>query len=772
MCRSNWALLEGDAREIAALGWMDAYGKMDKHDHTEENRHSMPGNWLIPNLEHQHSYLNALSSSVMNNASGISTSRATRPRAKSPKTEALLKGVERRSIIDLRRLATPSCWATTVEDGAIALRLVFGMLDEETMPREAGTPDSEAMILRMKFARHCMEAVMTSVGQIMSKAQKKAKEVYSPIYQEYLDVYIRWAGYLARETAWLYTDYGPRAALFGANFAAESLERMYGAGTDELRSDMRGNFRLMKLMITLWTWRRGGRGSPAHIQYASETQICALLSLFGYFTNDTTSMRLLYEAMEEAPPSVHRAFVGCSLSRLEEWKTCRLKPNITGPPAKEAVIIIEITQEFLEIHSFAKAYVKSKFSSIAYSLLESFSNVSLSLPDNSGPYPLSVVAATRLFFPDPAARPPYLVLHTVPQLLDAGLIRTIVNDMLRQPPGIPNPFHVWGTRGRDGPLDALIMLAVQRPICEAIARAIRSISNPDIARLQSGWLSEKWTNFSVTFRGYEYALREALELPLLICDNPKHHSRPRPKGGRSRECGQCGVVAYCSVACQREDWNSFHNEECSQNRAYRMERELAYAWPSHQTRLFYVVLLQHFILNYEIGMRPESPFAQHRRINATTLVNTTPTRLQSNGFPIADRLGSRIIQFNTVFCPPMTAHHTVQETMQVRFAGRYLYDDPRWRYLFQDMNESASRYGGGASAVKYRVRLATIMVFVGTWRVFTTGRFVVGKDWDSGRVSVELLNGYVKVEKRDDWEGPDPDTVSIASLAQSPYPNF
>ena len=179
---------------------------------------------------------------------------------------------------------------------------------------------------------------------------------------------------------------------------------------------------------------------------------------------------------------------------------------------------------------------------------------------------------------------------------------------------------------------------------------------------------------------------------------------------------------------------------------YSSDRQIATSWVSHRKRLFYLTLLHHFVMNYEIGNRPESEFSQFRRTGSTLFYGG---RLL-HGHMAAEQHKRHLVQFTMMYGPPDINHFTVKELLAANFGGKAIYDTPRWRKLFVEMEGSTKSDEGGsasgsAGGVRYRIRLATVASLAGVYRVFVTGRFVVGKS--AQRTTVELLNGYVKVEE-------------------------
>ncbi|KAJ3510140.1 hypothetical protein NMY22_g16061 [Coprinellus aureogranulatus] len=70
--------------------------------------------------------------------------------------------------------------------------------------------------------------------------------------------------------------------------------------------------------------------------------------------------------------------------------------------------------------------------------------------------------------------------------------------------------------------------------------------------------------YRTTFRQVVTAERNSDNIS--ICSNPKH-SRvggfPKSQRQEMKSCSRCRTVAYCSLACQKQDWVDFHSKECA-----------------------------------------------------------------------------------------------------------------------------------------------------------------------------------------------------------------
>ncbi|TEB31144.1 hypothetical protein FA13DRAFT_480314 [Coprinellus micaceus] len=127
-----------------------------------------------------------------------------------------------------------------------------------------------------------------------------------------------------------------------------------------------------------------------------------------------------------------------------------------------------------------------------------------------------------------------------------------------------------------------------------------------MARLASDYYDKHWGPFFESFLLYDSIWQRWFlsGCHTRLCDSLNHHRRTHNQTvSESRECSACKTVIYCSSACQKEDWEAFHRVECPQNRVYRIDRVLDSSWVSHRDRAYLLSLLQHMVLNYEVGMR-------------------------------------------------------------------------------------------------------------------------------------------------------------------------
>ncbi|KAF6760887.1 hypothetical protein DFP72DRAFT_881698 [Ephemerocybe angulata] len=118
---------------------------------------------------------------------------------------------------------------------------------------------------------------------------------------------------------------------------------------------------------------------------------------------------------------------------------------------------------------------------------------------------------------------------------------------------------------------------------------------PDPAQFAEGYMGSRWKAFKDVVM-YNVSNTGVLDTSKLdLCDNLVCKRKVRAAKQDAMKCSGCSSVVYCSVNCQREDWNRFHREECARARADRLLRVSEQRCYRHQDRLFQLTLFEaHF----------------------------------------------------------------------------------------------------------------------------------------------------------------------------------
>ncbi|TEB17276.1 hypothetical protein FA13DRAFT_771633 [Coprinellus micaceus] len=402
----------------------------------------------------------------------------------------------------------------------------------------------------------------------------------------------------------------------GPKASAEIIGDIYRNGSGVVMKSFTSTEEAMDLLVSLWIWKNS-QGQSLTFQFHSKREPCQVTDLLTFLYTVPDSRDLLAQTMRAYPSLRQRHFIKSALLRIKEWTALKK----TTPLQNLAVLVIRViglVQEFLEIPSFGREYIKADFPARALTMSLEFPGLPSSSSGSTQPgridpdHPLYPAAVSEKFFPNaPGGTPAYLIHRVVPTLLDAGLLDILVDHLISQPSGTPYPWHPWVGKDPAGhPLPVLASMCVSLPIRNSCRLAVQRISGEKLRKLTSGWYSQHWTPFFNDYRLYDHIWMHWFHAGdrVRICDNLNHHK----KADRgiylevAKECTRCRTKVYCSRECQREDWVRFHRNECPENRRYRIERQIATAWPSHRDRAFYLSLLLHFVLNYEVGARRKS----------------------------------------------------------------------------------------------------------------------------------------------------------------------
>ncbi|KAJ7156380.1 hypothetical protein C8R46DRAFT_1356043 [Mycena filopes] len=148
------------------------------------------------------------------------------------------------------------------------------------------------------------------------------------------------------------------------------------------------------------------------------------------------------------------------------------------------------------------------------------------------------------------------------EALDAGLLRVI---LLWPNVDTPAGFEtMWVGRI----LDLLPTTTVFREVASTLATQLRNVVGlAESPKFQNSELYESWARV-VTVADRRVALMdEPQSEPLKACDNMECGAiQPKP---RFRRCSNCQSVRYCSLQCQKADWNhGDHRSACRSLRAF------------------------------------------------------------------------------------------------------------------------------------------------------------------------------------------------------------
>ncbi|TEB31146.1 hypothetical protein FA13DRAFT_1733076 [Coprinellus micaceus] len=521
-----------------------------------------------------------------------------RRRAKVSKTETLLCAVERGSTRHIARLAWDD-WPEDPEDSVLALDVVFRLLEYEHTPpkfhQDRRYPEEAVDALRKL---HELITVLLGSAERIMKMETATRGPLLDIFEANLPVLARWCTWSIENARWT-SVYLKRRPILAAIDAAHLLCLLHASGTSSSRflSVFHESDDIVDLLLVLWRWQGKGDG-PVYLEVLPGT--CPLLQVLSSFVSRSFGYPQL------------RDIIDASIARLKKWKSERQShshwstvfPGLstTGREADDSsksrvhnfVVIISAVVSFLDIPKFAKAFVRSDLACLALNMAQEFPHLS-DVGILSGQLPAIVASlflTTKAFW----AGPLYIQTRLVPKMLKEGrLLDIIIDSFLTHQRSMwaaaNSSVEVWG----EDPLNLLLSLCIYKDVCTAAVLAVQATEarNPHLANA----LGVDWSTFKIAIGTYQSTWTQASTDRVSVCDNLDHEygpDIPECTDFAMKECAGCRTLFYCSKKCQEADWNKYHKEECQSNRAWRTELDLAYAWPSLNTRRFLFLLLQRF----------------------------------------------------------------------------------------------------------------------------------------------------------------------------------
>ncbi|TEB30864.1 hypothetical protein FA13DRAFT_1733279 [Coprinellus micaceus] len=204
-----------------------------------------------------------------------------------------------------------------------------------------------------------------------------------------------------------------------------------------------------------------------------------------------------------------------------------------------------------------------------------------------------------------------------------------------------------------------------------------------------------------------------------------------------KQCSGCRTVVYCSLECQRQDWETFHKFECPSSRAHRFQLQLSGFQMGHQTRMFYLRNLASIVTSLTTIKRPhEHQHCCEPEVNPAYLPDARDMPLKWSTIEADD-----ILTWADETLIPENAPSPIP-----------IFDDARSRAMVDDSNRYEDTH------------VACSIALLGNYLVATMGRFVFsekrsdsgGSDDDTekqcqphGPYDVYLLGGIVKVVELD-----------------------
>ncbi|KAF5341114.1 hypothetical protein D9611_005877 [Ephemerocybe angulata] len=492
------------------------------------------------------------------------------------RVDALLKAAERGSIPHLKRLEHE--WPT---DPSLSQRALMILLEhfkaEAPHLRHLQSRESKRASPIVLAAFGGLEGAFKSLASATETKANQITAAFHPYLQEYF-AGLRYIFYIAsrsHDTMKLSSTVATRVVfLFGAGLCNTDVPDILECILD------------MSLYLfmddTLWKWREGKIFTQA--QY--DDIVAPKFGPLGFCIRHPSTREALFKKLNQATTdSLKRlcdTFIRQSLECSAGWQGT---PGMDGKTFSSYVssAFILCTQ----VPRFFKLLLKYRFPAFA---LKAALTVPLAPACNLPRGSLALETACAMFNCEIllAGNSRRLIV----QLLEAGLIETLLNDLLSpRLEGKEEKVFEEFTFQFDTmtPLKALTYASYDPRISNALHIAIMAIPPQQMNHTAYNI----WKPFVDSCGWHRDALRRLPNDHIPLCDSLQHPSTSKADGlGASKECSGCHTTVYCSTDCQREDWSSLHREECTRSRVELIDHQLKGSSISHRTRLYNILHLE------------------------------------------------------------------------------------------------------------------------------------------------------------------------------------
>ncbi|KAJ3505100.1 hypothetical protein NMY22_g17699 [Coprinellus aureogranulatus] len=661
------------------------------------------------------------------------TGKAARAQAKDRSIEAVLLAVEQGSTLALHHLPNEAEVCRNPHDGALTIGVVFRTLQEDLRkvthekikyPLTTSVTLPEAVV-RIKI---CVEFIVPVLMEMQSYATDLEEEedvpsILEDAFLEHSDTLFHTMDFISRNSSWIY--FNTRSPATAGTVTAALV--LYGCYALECTT-IWGRDDALDLLLWLWMLEYTDSGTKCSLNNALIKHGNTLVMLMTLLTAGPGYLNRIKHKVAALSHSKHRRFVESSLRTFDGWVSdalTRQDPSRLQPVWLQRLILL--TQEYLDIPSFARAYAQSGFTLriVEVASSERFRSIQGFLPRGPRAQPFDVAVSSWFFPPTPRIRSPLLTGRIVAGLLDVGLLNIIVRYMLTLEEDEQHPWTGWERKA----------IELDHPLFELASMFT------DVRK------KKYWKPFS-TKLSYNFTMWEKLEQPgarksrLRLCDNLKHHENDHDAAvadaDRTRQCSNCRAVVYCSAKCQCDDWEAFHRDECYPSRIERIERELQSSWISHDTRPFFLSILAEALLS-------EESYGAGKSLGMT---------FDYANLFFEEKHKSRRGKDDDAFRKRASASFS-QNLLKVSHGGRATFNNPRYLAMFRDHLSTTAAATVGSDKREERTRLALCVSYAGAYRILTLGRFAVVRAPES--TSVKVLNGYVKVVETESADGDIPE---------------
>ncbi|KAH6899386.1 hypothetical protein BKA70DRAFT_1314262 [Coprinopsis sp. MPI-PUGE-AT-0042] len=313
---------------------------------------------------------------------------------------------------------------------------------------------------------------------------------------------------------------------------------------------------VIKVILTIWSFPYDEDTDELHDGWEAGESVCIIQHTMDTIIRDKTGFRILCDILSESRVELYR-FSSATCTRIQYLGHVG---RFEGVDPKNVQLALAISLGNIEILADSNPTIYASLRSCGY--LQSSAAVLKELGDLM-PKDDGVEVALRLFHH--ATRLNGNPIDAFEDLFEAGLFHVLVNALSGCRPSLKASCHEIFCR--------LGSFSTHRRLLRTLRASLTSLS-PALFKTvnQRPAVRDDWSTF---VKGVQ-SMGELLELQMTtsrsrICDNETEHTA---LSWETKACSGCRLSAYCSSACQQQDWKKRHQFECPEMR-YTSEKRKA-----------------------------------------------------------------------------------------------------------------------------------------------------------------------------------------------------
>lgn len=616
------------------------------------------------------------------------------------KTYLLLNKAEGGSDPHLARLALE--WPANKKDSKRAVYILLGHLRRNIQAIDdinSGNPPRETILHSTRVARGALTGLdgyycaLSDKSRGSPQQRQEVEEMVSWI-KPYLDDVLSWFEFFARHFIEIssgdVTSHGTSnswLAVLCCQFLPPAMQYL----TDEVDHLER----IIDLAVTTWV-KESTAALPAMASASPENYALHVNANFRPIlecVQHEITRSIVVERLNALDSKTVKGLVNSLYRLCTTWRTVSQGVYDRAPATVDSMMItdhIRVALAFCDmVPAFNRAFLRSGFSGMAIKLAQDFRLVPSSHTPNTpgGSKEASIGVEIASYFLGLTIPKPYELPIIVPEIIEAGLLNIIIDDILHPLRATSStPFETW-TYGplQQDPLRHLVNLCSDPRICKALFSAIEvlpdSIHHAIFAKPK---YKKAWGLFLTSAKAHDLALNAWSTEAVALCDNSTHDTT---KGSspvtKTYECSWCQTKLYCSSECQRQDRLARHTSHvCSAQRVSRIEHRSKGLWISHRSRWYRLwflgsyaglnipLIIQHSKNGYTPicvvqadTMPPKVELQTDRKVLADLEAHSDPTTRTVSAAANRARLGGRLtregVSVIAICRAPLGTHHEV-----------------------------------------------------------------------------------------------------------------